>query len=93
MRVGRCAVNGRKLRAVVMMAVGAVTLGLLVLILRSWAAGKLPVANDLGTMAIPYRVFLSESLKSGTLPLWWPHILGGYDFGAEGRRVRSIRCT
>ena len=34
--------------------------------------------SDLMNDAFPYRYYLSEVLKSGQLPLWYPPVYGGF---------------
>jgi hypothetical protein len=46
--------------------------------------GVIPAENqDVLSLWIPYHCFLGESLSSGTLPGWNPHIMGGFPFAAD----------
>ncbi|HEY6761855.1 MAG TPA: YfhO family protein [Baekduia sp.] len=39
-----------------------------------------PLLSDIATADYPWRSFLRESLHSGTIPLWNPHVFGGIPF-------------
>ncbi|WCB95062.1 hypothetical protein DSM104299_03804 [Baekduia alba] len=39
-----------------------------------------PLLSDIATADYPWRSFARESIRSGTLPLWNPHVFGGIPF-------------
>ncbi len=47
--------------------------------------GKFPFDEDSLSLFAPWRVWTSQSLQAGTLPLWNPHLFGGMPFMSNGQ--------
>ncbi|HEU5318548.1 MAG TPA: YfhO family protein [Chloroflexota bacterium] len=78
---------GRALRSVLSPDLAAVAAMVAVTLAFFWpsiADGLVVHENDTRIFYFPLFVRLSEALKAGQLPLWSPHIFGGYPIFADG---------
>lgn len=75
--------NGSGRRDIV--AVGLLSLLVLAFFHQAVFTGRVYYQEDIAIQMLPLRVFASDCLKRGELPLWCPNVYAGYPVAAEGQ--------